>query len=375
MSERPRAWIVGVVGVCAVTTLSGMRIARGQDPVPRQEPRAEAGRDARPDAPDVRMLVAHGLAMAIDGSMLEGMAAQAAGGTVAGGIGSDVVLPPGPPGARPLAGEITGTSRVVTGRDTLSAGTTRIGGTGTGTELIGDKSAAAPVIGGTGTGTPVVGGTAAEHGNTGTDVAVAGTGAVAAAAGRATAAATPLGQALRQDARRAFDASDRLFRAAAVDGASSRFYRAANRYVTTLRLLGGPASNPDGNGADSSPLSAADLAALTVVNHGVKEALDAFQLRQMVRDQGSSGSEASRALLDHARRMEAESQMAIDDFASRGTGGPAASRGAVANAPVAGTAAEVVAAPTPAAATPAPVVGTAAAAAGTPAAAVVAPRQ
>jgi len=142
---------------------------------------------------------------------------------------------------------------------------------------------------------------------------------------------------LRQHAQRAFEASDTLLRKAASKGGSSeRFYRAANRYATTLRSLGGQAlrrggaSGDDNNtgastGLGGGAMSGADLTSVTLINHGVKEAIDSLQLKQMVRSMGEEG-EAARALLDHARQMDSESQQAIQGL-SNGVAGRSGASG------------------------------------------------
>jgi len=136
---------------------------------------------------------------------------------------------------------------------------------------------------------------------------------------------------LRQHARSAFEASETLLRQAANGGGSTdRFYRAANRYASTLRSLGGLASSRGGTSGDNTGAagssgpgggarSRADLASVAVINHGVKEALDSLQIKQMVRTMGGEG-DAARVLRDHARQMDSESLQAIEGF-SRGGGG------------------------------------------------------
>jgi len=57
-----------------------------------------------------------------------------------------------------------------------------------------------------------------------------------------------------------------------------------------------------------------DRSSVSLVNHGVKQALDSFQLKQMIRTIGTDTA-AGRALMDHARQMDAESGQAIDSVA------------------------------------------------------------
>jgi len=127
---------------------------------------------------------------------------------------------------------------------------------------------------------------------------------------------------LQQHARNAFEASERLLGQASNGGSGTeRFYRAANRYATTLRTLGGVSSGRGGgataattSGTGGDSMHGGDLTSITLINHGVKEALDALQLKQMVRMIGAETT-AGRALMDHARQMDGESAQAIDAFA------------------------------------------------------------
>jgi hypothetical protein len=102
--------------------------------------------------------------------------------------------------------------------------------------------------------------------------------------------------------------------------ATERFYRAANRYATTLRTLGGVPAVRAGTGVALPPgtgaqfMSGVDLASVSLINHGVKDALDSLQLKQRVRMMGGDTA-ADRALMDHARQMDAESRQAIDTLA------------------------------------------------------------
>jgi len=124
---------------------------------------------------------------------------------------------------------------------------------------------------------------------------------------------------LQQHARSAFHASEMLLRQAEnAGGGTERFYRAANRYATTLRALGGSlsgAGTPATTGAGGDFMNGFDLTTVSLINHGVKEALDSLQLKQMVRMMGGE-TEAGRALMDHARQMDAESRQAIDALAT-----------------------------------------------------------
>jgi len=126
---------------------------------------------------------------------------------------------------------------------------------------------------------------------------------------------------LRGHARRAFQASERLLRQAEDAGAGAdRFFAAANRYAATLRTLGDTAT-PPGELGGPPPVAPAEFAAgvvdpgtISLINHSMKEALDALQLKRMVRALGES-SQASRALMTHAQQMDDESWQTIDALA------------------------------------------------------------
>ena len=75
--------------------------------------------------------------------------------------------------------------------------------------------------------------------------------------------------------------------------------------------LGGGAGLGAGSWAGSM-LGGHQSATLAVLNHGVKEALDSMQLKQMVNMMGASDRPAARALLAHAREMDAESREAVN---------------------------------------------------------------
>ncbi|WP_422930028.1 hypothetical protein [Singulisphaera sp. PoT] len=117
---------------------------------------------------------------------------------------------------------------------------------------------------------------------------------------------------IRQHARNAFAASDRLLRQAADDPSVERFYRAANRYIATLKTLSEPAfrAGESGDVVPTAP-NPADIISIGLINHGVKEALDALALKQLVLLMKADTPEG-RTLLDHAQKMDAESRQAID---------------------------------------------------------------
>jgi len=109
----------------------------------------------------------------------------------------------------------------------------------------------------------------------------------------------------------AFEASDRLMKQAVQEGSkdrSSRFQAAAARYAASLRVL-----SEQGGIGGTTPV--------VVLNHGVKEALESMQLKQLVRTTGISESPAGRALLAHAREMDTASKQAVESVLSAGKSG------------------------------------------------------
>lgn len=154
------------------------------------------------------------------------------------------------------------------------------------------------------------------------NVRTAGTAVAEPVPGRPT--ATQLGQhsgPLLERARIAFDSSERLLRQAkSADPETERFYRAVDRYVNTLRSLNG-ASNvaTDPNGAEVTattpravvpPTPRADTRSVALINLGLKQALEAFEIRQMVRLMGANTA-GTRALLEHARHLDDEGQQLL----------------------------------------------------------------
>lgn len=360
MRDRPKVWNVGMLGIYVVAAMSGVLLAQSQSsdqPKQRSGGGQEAGREVNPGGQDAQMLVAHGLAMAIEGSTLQGIAMQsggqggAAGSTRGSGAGasgtSGLGGNPGTGGANtviPGAGLSTpgGTVAVTPGAGLATPGGTVADVSATGTLAVGGRGAGAtPGAGGAGAGaTPGAGG--AVTGAAGTAAPGAGVG------GRPMMMPGQSAEQLREHARRAFEASDKLLRqAAGTGGSTDRFYRASNRYATTLRSLGGQASARGGSGGDAATsgmgavaMSGADLTSVTLINHGVKEALDSYQIKQMVRHMGDQG-EAARTLMDHARQMDSESQQAIQALAGAGadggTGRPGVGAGATGGVGGAGT--------------------------------------
>src|SRR4051812_36134388 len=87
MRHRRQGWIACVAGVCAVG-LTGILMAQAQESDTRTKESSggrEAGREGRSGGADSPLLIAHGLAMAIEGSTLQSLAMQARGDLGAGG--------------------------------------------------------------------------------------------------------------------------------------------------------------------------------------------------------------------------------------------------------------------------------------------------
>lgn len=82
-----------------------------------------------------------------------------------------------------------------------------------------------------------------------------------------------------------------------------RFYASANNYMTTLASLG--------------TLAPADKAQVALINHSVKEALEADHIQQMGRM--ATGGPATEQLLKHAAAMKAEGSMTLGKLAGSGT--------------------------------------------------------
>jgi len=127
---------------------------------------------------------------------------------------------------------------------------------------------------------------------------------------------------LARDARVAFDGADRMFReagegmkAAGVRGGSVKpdakdpglsFYTYANEYASTLRRLG---SQKGGDAKQTAQVAA--------VNHAVKQAIDAYLLKEFSRAAHTSG-EAGRALMKHAAEMHDQSLKCVEKLDKQG---------------------------------------------------------
>ena len=117
-------------------------------------------------------------------------------------------------------------------------------------------------------------------------------------------------KALLDHANRQMTESQRLLGRAAADGRGfaanpmiHRFHRATDQYISTLAVL------------DSA--SRSNKAQVALINHAVKEALDANHIRQMAR--AANGSSALEQLLKHAADMKNEGTQSILRFAGNGT--------------------------------------------------------
>ena len=309
-------------------------------------PRSSAiqGRDANANAnlggaQDSRLLIAHGLEMAIEGSTLQGLALEP--GVPTGGPG---VLPAGPAGVGTANSPATNSSGLgLTGSpgETVSGRPVTTPATGTGAET----------LGATGTGPTSLGkiGTTAGTGGTGAAVASTTDGA------RPGLPASGVGSApgpmmngspaamLRQQAARSFQASnDLLGQANPAPGNDQNFHQAALIYAATLKSLGtqpnapaaGPAPTaglPEGRRVGTpapATIGATELASIALINHAVKEAIGSLRIKQVVGAMGSSGGPAAQQLLAHARRMDGETRSMVQSV-SRGAAGVVGPGGAV----------------------------------------------
>jgi hypothetical protein len=159
---------------------------------------------------------------------------------------------------------------------------------------------------------------------------------------------------LQQHARKSFESSHELMTTSnglvrgeapgrGEQASSSQLYAAANTYASSLfsiaRETGGweagwkPAdrsraeegradraeSNQDRDrtnanaGSSESRLSAADVIAVTLINHAVKESLNAFELSYSVRDIASTDA-AAEQLRSHAKAMASEGRQSVKEI-------------------------------------------------------------
>jgi hypothetical protein len=122
---------------------------------------------------------------------------------------------------------------------------------------------------------------------------------------------------LLDHARRELQESRDLLTQASADGRSvaagsptRRFYDAANAYVTSLSTLSGR----------SQSASPADKAQMALVNHSIKEVLDANHLAMMGRMVG--GGPATQQLLQHAQHMKNDGTQNINRIAGNAAPAP-----------------------------------------------------
>jgi hypothetical protein len=257
MRRHPKIWWMGAVGV-GLATLAGLSAARSQETKTRAraEGGGQEGKATRADARTTQLLIAHALDMAIEGSQLQ-LTIREAG------------APGGQPGAVPRPG-----------------------------------AAGQPAAAGAG---------AMGQGN--------------------------LVQ-LQQQARRTFQDSYELMKSGnrmLRDGGegqapASRLYAASNLYANSLYAFARETFGwevgwqPTGGGNDErarpgqdqvrpggagTRISTADLATVTLINHGVKESLAAFELHHALRDKGDDDA-AAQQLRQHARSMATKSRQTID---------------------------------------------------------------
>jgi hypothetical protein len=126
-------------------------------------------------------------------------------------------------------------------------------------------------------------------------------------------------QQLQQDARQSFEDANKLLRSSydAVrdqqDGSRARrLYDAASRYTKTLyTLIGDPLVVSEKAEKGQGGLSGSDIASIMLINHSIKEALDACSLRKSTRPQNASGGTTG-ILREHAKQMEEHATHCIE---------------------------------------------------------------
>ena len=342
---------IGSVGATSLRTLvlSGLLLSQGRFAEAQQAPsnagdapvvpRSSAiqGRDANPIAnaagnvggdQDLRLLIAHGLEMAIEGSALQGLAMQPG-------------LPSGAMGDSPSGATTRGTA------GTSGTNSSGLGFTGLPGETVSGRPVTTPA---TGTGSSTVGASGTGPTSLGNSVAAKGMARAGQPSSEAAASAPPMAGSspasmLRQQAARSFQASnDLLGQANPAAGPDQNFSEAARIYAATLKSLGSQPASPTGAGRTgtavpevaglpesrpvgapaASTIGATELASIALINHGVKDALGAMKIKQMARSMGSSTSPAAQQLLAHARQMDDGSRSTIRSIVggAAGTVGP-----------------------------------------------------
>lgn len=302
--------------------------------VPRSSAVATPGDNLNVDAQrESRMLIAHGLEMTIEGSLLHGMLQRASGVAIgpavdprpspAGVVGSSSVRTIAPPPivtTAPIPVSPAGTGYTGQAGETVSG---RVVGNGN------EVTPRTPVAG-----LPDAPQPGATPGVVGPVVEV---NAVPLTPGQS-------GALLQREALRSFEAGERLLGAGMTGGPDQAFQQAAERYANTLRAIASqpvirvaaPATNtairtPVGTvtvtttpGARAAETIGADPASVALINHAVKEAIGAMKIRHMIRQMNGSSGPTGMALMDHAQMMESESRSTIRAFAGIGDAGPVA---------------------------------------------------
>lgn len=322
-------------GLAGFGALALASLLFAQNPEPGSEDRTDS-------VPRGQLLIAQGLSMALEGSMLESLALRRSGSL--GGVGAAGNEAPVGPGTSVTGGTRT---QAPSGRD---ADLGRAGGVGR-------------------TPTPVSGAEVPGQQADGPETK----GAVL----------DPSAMELHRHAMYAFDVSDRLLRQATQAGKASRasrFQAAATRYAKSLRQMaeqnvdpgdvvpgadpgqtsalppittptpGITATQPPGGATTARPdadagvtidarrsaaakrargvssfagaMNESSITAIAVLNHGVKATLDSLQLKMTVRMMNAADTPDGRALLAHARELEAKGILAIEGILTASTTRP-----------------------------------------------------
>jgi hypothetical protein len=133
---------------------------------------------------------------------------------------------------------------------------------------------------------------------------------------------------LQQHASRSFEDSERLFREAApragdADSPTHRYLTAAHAYARSLESAvgwrGGMGVGGAGEARSGGATDGFDPQTTCLINHGVKEVLDACKLKKMCRMMGQD-AEGTDVLRQHAQQMQNEGRQLIDRLASTGQG-------------------------------------------------------
>jgi hypothetical protein len=274
--RQNKVWLLGAIGL-SIATVAGLSAARGQG-------RDSAGQEAGSTGQSTQLLIAHALDMAIDGSTLQWTTQQAH-----------------------QKGVVGTSDHAISGK-----GRTQVNGT--------DARDAAP----------------RETARTGSE--------------NGESCQIQLQQHVRksfESSRELMTTSNRLLRAGTEgrgdQSSSSRFFAAANVYANSLVSIasetnGGEASSKPADrsnanqrqadraesnqgrdrssahaGSGESRFATADVIAVTLINHAVKESLKAFELNHSVRDIPSTDVGAEQ-LRSHAKAMAAEGRQSVKEI-------------------------------------------------------------